>query len=110
MQSDQWEIAFYIMMGEGTISLVMKDQVVYYLFNTQTVYLPLEWSVCQTREYHFNMSIKGEAIGYEILKTTIEAMVNSHGNFTMELGYDNTQDLLIQWMIFIWNLVDLLIQ
>jgi len=38
---------------------------------TQSVYFPLEWSVCKVREYNFTISLEGENITYEVLKNTI---------------------------------------
>ncbi len=81
-----------------------KDGGGYYIFGhegpgsilpayTQTVYFPFEWSWCKVRAYHFEISLEGETLTYEVLKTTMEALDKKLENFTSELGFDNLQAL-----------------
>lgn len=85
-----------------------KDGGGYYIFGhegpgsifpvyTQTIYLPWEWSWCKVRKYGFNIDIKGEAIGYEALKSDIEALSGVLKEFCKKLGFADL-DLLFEAM------------
>ncbi|MBN2639939.1 MAG: hypothetical protein JXR65_12725 [Bacteroidales bacterium] len=58
---------------------------------TQTVYVAWEWSWCKVRKYDFQIKLEGEALGYEILKTTIK---ENEPNFRIieKLGFDSFEN------------------
>jgi len=85
-----------------------KDGGGYYIFGhegpgsifpvyTQTVYLPWEFSCCKVREYGFNIDIKGEAIGYEGLKSQLQLLNTVFKDFFKKLGFHDL-DLFFQAM------------
>ena len=85
-----------------------KDGGGYYIFGhegpgsifpvyTQTIYLAWEYSWCKVRQYGFNIDIKGEAIGYEALKSKLQTLSGVLEYFFKKLGY-NDLELLFQAM------------
>ena len=38
---------------------------------TQSIYFPLEWSLCKVRSYSFEVKIEGESLSYEALKHSV---------------------------------------